>query len=234
MKISAQSFSYIGRVRKRNEDSLFLNREHGVFAVADGVGGLPGGELASQTAMKALESVVEDPSVGRDPAAWVQWMQQAVLAEARRGGYAQGIATTLTLLAFDDEGATLAHVGDSGAFRIRDRQIQTLTEVHNVEHENRARGLPVDETDRYRFAITRCLGMEELVVPQIQRFETHPGDVFLLATDGLTDLLEPAEILRVFLRDPDLDAFLETLRVECFERGAHDNVTAIALRIENS
>ena len=232
--ISAQGFSYIGRVRKRNEDSLFLDKEHGVFAVADGVGGLPGGELASQTAMKALESVVEDPSDGRDPAAWVQWMQQAVVTEGRRGGYPQGIATTLTLLAFDEGFATLAHVGDSGGFHIRDRQIHTLTEVHNVEHENRARGLPVDETDRYRFAITRCLGMEETVVPQIQRLETRPGDVFLLATDGLTDLLEPNEILEIFLGEPDLDAFLEALRIVCFERGAHDNITAIALRVENT
>ena len=233
MRITAHGFSYIGRVRARNEDSLLLHPEQRVFAVADGLGGLPGGALASQTAMETLGTALEDSSNARDPALWTRLMHQAVCRAGRNAGYEPAIATTLTLMGFDDASAFLAQLGDSAAFRIRDGEITRLSEIHNVESENQARGLPVDLTSRQRFAITRCLGMETTVVPQIVNLKTRPGDHYLLATDGLTDLLEPDEILGDLQREPDLEEFLEARRRHCYERGAHDHVTAIALRLAN-
>jgi serine/threonine protein phosphatase PrpC len=234
MKSEAQAFSYIGRVRAENEDSFLCDPENSVVAVSDGVGGIPGGALASQTAMATLRSILADDQAERDAAVWTEKMNRAVRAAGEKRGFHQAIACTLTLMSFAPGTATLAQVGDSAAFLIRGNRIERLTEIHNVESEALAKGQPVDHLGRYRFAITRCLGMKEPCVPQIRQLDTRPSDLFLLATDGLTDLIEPIEILEEYGRDTNLEVFLEALRLTSFDRGAHDNVTAVALRVDSA
>ncbi|RKX32553.1 MAG: hypothetical protein DRP71_11885 [Verrucomicrobia bacterium] len=234
MKLRAHAFTDIGKVRKNNEDSFFLDQDIGVFAVADGVGGIPGGELASQTAMSTLGEIVRDSTTARDPAGWVDAMQQEVHQTGRAKGYQQTIATTITMVEMDPKGITLAHLGDSGAFRIRDGRIEKLSEDHNVETETLAKGLPIDRLGHYRFAITRYLGMDGPVEPQIKRFDLRARDRILLATDGMTDLVDPRDTLRESLATDDPKALLETLRAICHKKGAHDNITAIAVFVDEA
>jgi len=152
----------------------------------------------------------------------------------RAQGYQATIATTVTMVEVDPKGITLAHLGDSSAFRIRGGRIEKLSEDHNVETETRAKGLPVDRLGHYRFAITRYLGMEGPVEPQIMRLDIRAKDRILLATDGLTDLVDPPEMLRESSATDDPEILLEMLRDICHKRGAHDNITAITVFIDEA
>jgi len=234
MKLRVHAFTDIGRVRRNNEDSFFIDQDLGVFAVADGVGGIPGGDLASQTAMSTLKEIVQDSAIAPDPTDWVKAMHREVHQTGRTKGYQQTIATTVTLVEVGPDGATLAHLGDSGAFRIREGRIEKLSEDHNVETETLAKGLPVDRLGHYRFAITRYLGMDGPIEPQIKRYDIKPQDRLLLATDGMTDLVDPQDALRESLATNDPKTLLEALRVICYEKGAHDNITAIAVFVDET
>lgn len=234
MKLRVDAFTDIGRVRENNEDSFLTDPGQGVFAVADGVGGIPGGDLASQTAMRTLKEAVHDLTIARDPSSWVDAMHREVHQTGRAKGYEQTIATTLTMVEIDPEGFTLAHLGDSAAFRIRDGRIEQLSEDHNVETETLAKGLPVDQLGHYRFAITRYLGMEGPINPQIKRFDIRAQDRILLATDGLTDLVDPQDTLRESSATDDPKTLLEKLRAICYEKGAHDNITAVTVFVDET
>ena len=234
MKMRVHAFTDIGRVRENNQDSFFVDQDFGVFAVADGVGGIPGGELASQTSMHTLERVVHDTTIARDPADWVDTMHHEVRQAGRANAYEQAIATTMTMVEVNPKEATLAHLGDSSVFRIRNGQIEKLSQNHNVETETLAKGLPVDRLGRYRFAITRYLGMDGPVEPHLKRIDVKTRDRFLLATDGMTDLVDPQGILRVSQATDEPKILLEKLRVLCFEKGAHDNITAISIFIDET
>lgn len=232
MKLTAQAISDIGLVRERNEDSFLSDPDRAVFAVADGVGGVPGGDLASGTAMGTLQAIIQDEPRPPNHKGWVTRINHEVSRAGLQRGYTHRIASTLTLLEFGPDEATLAHVGDSGAFRIRDGKIERLSDMHNVETEARARGEPIDHAGRYRFAITRCLGMEEPIIPQIRKVDVLPGDLFMLATDGLTDLVKPMEILDLSKQFPNPADLMRELIEHCLARGAHDNITGIAIRID--
>lgn len=234
MKLRVHAFTEIGKVRRNNEDSFFVDQDLGVFAVADGVGGIPGGDLASQTAMSTLKEIVHDSTIARDPAEWVDAMHHKVHQTGRTRGFQQTIATTMTMVEMRPEGGTLAHLGDSGAFRIREGRIEKLSEDHNVETETLAKGLPVDRLGHYRFAITRYLGMDGPVEPQTKRFDVRPQDRILLATDGMTDLVDPQDMLRESSATDDPETLLEALRVICYEKGAHDNITAVAVFVDET
>jgi serine/threonine protein phosphatase PrpC len=234
MKMRVHASTDIGRVRQNNEDSFLVDENMGMFAVADGVGGIPGGDLASQTAMLTLERIVHDPTIEWNSAEWVEAMHREVRQAGSANSFKQTIATTITMVDLDPKGATLTHLGDSGAYRIRGGQIEKLSFDHTVETETMAKGLPVDRLGHYRFAITRYLGMDGPVEPQVKRFDIKPHDRFLLATDGLTDLVNPQDMLRESLATGDPETLLEKLRVLCFEKGAHDNITAISVFVDET
>lgn len=233
MKLTVQAASEVGLVRERNEDSFLSDPTRTVFAVADGVGGVPGGDLASKTAMESLDQIIRDQSRPPNHKDWVIRINHDVRRAGLQRDFTNSIASTLTLMDFGESSAILAHVGDSGAYRIRNDQIETLTDLHNVETEARARGEPVDRVGRYRFAITRCLGMDEPIIPQIRKVDVLPGDFFILATDGLTDLVKPRSILDLAKQFPNPPDLMRELLELCFARGAHDNITCIAIHVDS-
>ena len=233
MKLTVHAASDIGLVRERNEDSFLSAPDRAVFAIADGVGGVPGGDLASRTAMESLDRIIREEPSPPDHKEWVIRINHEVCRAGLQRGYTHSIASTLTLMDFAQDTAILAHVGDSGAFRIRGDQIETLTDLHNVETEARARGEPVDRVGRFRFAITRCLGMEEPIIPQVREVDVLPDDIFLLATDGLTDLVKPRSILDLAQKVPNPADLMRELLELCFVRGAHDNITCIIIRVDS-
>ena len=259
-RVYVAGLSHIGRVRRRNEDSLSLIPDLGVAVVADGMGGHPGGDVASQiaadTAARLLGEAVEAAHRG-DPASTVgtanlrDAMERSVLdahADIRARGRAEpaldGMGTTLTALVVctRKDRFTLGHVGDSRAYLYRARRLTQLTRDDTWIQDQIDRGDMLAENARrspYAHLLTQCLGLEPEPTPQVLEGETQPGDAFLLCTDGLVGMLDD-ETMERLLGDalpngaPAGAAHQEAVRTlleAANEAGGHDNITAALIRI---
>lgn len=238
----------IGRVRRRNEDSLALDPGLGIAVVADGMGGHPGGDVASRTAADhALERLRALRAGGpSDDAteAWERAMSEAVLgahevvrALGARDPALTGMGTTLTALVVGAEqgGWVVGHVGDSRAYLLRHGSFRQLTRddtwVQQRVDEDR---LTPTQARRHPFAhiLTQCVGLDDTPAPQVLSGRVQTGDLFLLCSDGLVGMLEDellADALRAHVHrpglPPDVGGAARTLLAEALNRGGLDNVT---------
>jgi len=236
--------SDIGRVRKRNEDSLSLQPDLGVAVVADGMGGHPGGDVASRiaadTAARRLRALLPRGGTQEDTAeALRSAMAQSVLGahhavrtEGVREPTLDGMGTTLTALAIDASTGKYAigHVGDSRAYRYRDGALVQLTRDDTwVQRRVEADELTPEQARRHPFGhiLTQCVGLEDAPEPQILTGLVQNGDVYLLCTDGLVGMLEDVdlkEILDTRAREGG-EAVTTALVSLAKERGGFDNIT---------
>lgn len=241
MKIAAAALTDIGRVRRKNEDAWLIDTTVGLYAVADGMGGHQAGEVASQMALETLRACLATPAPVPEAAA------QAAVAEANRvvfdeslaRGAVQGMGTTVVFIwAPAGEPALLAHVGDSRGYLLRDGHLEQLTHDHSwVQAQIDAGFLEPREaaTHPMRNVITRSIGFEPEIRADVRVLDLRPGDLCLLASDGLTGKLS-ADDLAVRLRAAvagDLDEALAGLIAEANRRGGEDNITALLLRAES-
>ncbi len=223
-----------GRERRTNEDNAFSQAP--LFAVADGMGGARGGEVASGIVVETLTGGMPD---GVPPEAGLAELtreanhriHQRATADAERAG----MGTTLTAAYVGDGEVAFAHVGDSRAYRFRDGKLEQLTNDHSLVGELVRRGkLTPQQAEEHpqRSVITRALGPEASV--QVDSFSVgaQPGDVFLLCSDGLTSMV-PVETMEDVLREADsLDAAARRLIDAANEAGGRDNITVVLFRIE--
>ncbi|MGB4338162.1 MAG: Stp1/IreP family PP2C-type Ser/Thr phosphatase [Bacillota bacterium] len=230
--VMAACASDTGLVRKRNEDSYFVGGS--CIAVADGMGGHNAGEVASSIAIETVESNTALLETGEmEPAECVREANLRVLEAASSDSALSGMGTTLTLAVWDDADIKVAHVGDSRAYLVSGGTIQRLTDDHSVVGEMvRSGALTPDEAHSHpgRHAITRALGfVEDLEVDQ-GTWGFGPGDVVLLCTDGLHDVVSDQEILEaVMAKSGDgPEAICEFLVAVAKERGGPDNITVAA------
>ena len=225
--------------RPENEDSMLSDPAHGIFAVADGVGGAQAGEVASQTAIEVLQEAFSNQHDGED----VEDLMEIAIQRANDSIYRMSreqprfamMATTIVALHLDGARATVGHVGDSRLYRLApDGRLSRETQDHSlVEEEMRAGRLTPEQaaTHPNRNVISRALGAEASVEVDMRSFEVERGTVFLLCSDGITRHV-PDEELSAVLRDSrTLDAACEELKRRCFERGAEDNLTAVLVRV---
>lgn len=221
-----------GLVRRRNEDNLLVDLEHQVFAVADGIGGMPGGDVASLTATQALRAeIARDPAAATaDLQALVQRAHESVRRTGMRFG-AEGIGTTLTLAHIAGVHLHIAHVGDSFALLVRGGRCRAITHEHNVENERRDIFRLSPYPPAYRYALTRAVGQPDDVRADLYDEELREGDRLILATDGLTDVVEDAEILRVCAEYPAPDEACPELIAAALKRGGPDNITVIVIAV---
>jgi PPM family protein phosphatase len=228
--------THTGRKRRHNEDSYI--HEPPLFAVADGMGGAKAGEVASGLAVDALRL---RPDVGRDAEAYVvdliQEANRRVYARATQDASAAGMGTTMTVALVDDDAGrvTIGHVGDSRAYRIRDGRLEQLTDDHSLVGELiRSGKLTREEAEVHpqRSVITRALGTDPDVDVDTFVVETHPGDIFLLCSDGLSGMVSDQAILRI-VRDNrrNLSEAAKALVAAANRGGGDDNITAVAFRI---
>lgn len=243
--LSCAALSDVGRRRKNNEDSLVTLPDNGVFCVADGMGGVQGGEVASKAVVDALQKAFKDSpeapfSVTADASA--KLFERAVNAashwikERAEGLGISGTGSTAVGLVFDRvtpcQGIAL-HAGDSRAYRFRDDKLVQLTTDHSVAA---AAGLPDDSTlpAMFRGVITRAVGLDRNVALEATPFDVKDGDVFLLCSDGLDKMLSDRRIQKIIRKhkaDP-LEQMAKCLIDEALEEGGEDNVTVIVIRVE--
>jgi PPM family protein phosphatase len=224
--------SHPGRRRRRNEDAWVCHPP--LFAVADGMGGARGGEIASRVAATALGESVDGSGEAR-VVALIQEANRQVYERAREDSDASGMGTTITLALFENGIVSIGHVGDSRAYLIRDRTVDQLTEDHSLVAELvRSGRLSPEEAEGHpqRSVITRALGTDPDVDVDTFSIEAKPGDLFLICSDGLTSMVADDEILGVVEphRD-DLDAAAKELVNAANRSGGDDNITVVFFEV---
>jgi protein phosphatase len=230
LRISGTGESHVGLVRPDNQDSAFVGPT--CMLVADGVGGGAAGEVASATTAYAVAATVlmralEDPSdVLREAVHLAQAQVHAgVVADEARSG----MATTLTALVTDGERFVLGHIGDSRGYVFRDGDLTRVTRDHTyVQDMVEAGRLDPDDVAHHpwRNVVTRTVNGSEDGVPDLLPLALRPGDRVLLASDGLTDLVDEAVIAETLATRGDDDA-VQALIAGALGRGGRDNVTCV-------
>jgi protein phosphatase len=235
MRVRVGARTDVGRVRERNEDAYLVQEP--LYAVADGMGGHRGGDVASSMTVEALESV-ELPS--DDPlASLVEEIKKANVEVLRRGESdkeLRGMGTTVTAFLTDDDRAYVAHVGDSRAYLLRDGSLQRLTRDHTLVERMVEEGrLQADEARHHpqRSILTRALGVDQDVqVDDLTLDPLQAGDRILLCSDGLSAMVDEDVIERALLEEADPQAACERLVEAAIEAGGEDNITVLVLDIE--
>jgi serine/threonine protein phosphatase PrpC len=256
VRIDFAANSDVGMVRDHNEDTFVVDRQIGLYAVADGMGGHAAGEVASRLAVETLRDYLnanrdlverarsltqESPDLEevqfnvhrllRDAfnrASRVIW-EQSELDESKRG-----MGTTLSAMLLGDHFGYVGHVGDSRIYRIRDGEVRQITEDHSLVNMLLKEGrITAEEAAQatFRNAVTRAVGVYESVDVDTSVEPIVPGDEFLLASDGLTGYLEEDRELLPFFEAKELKSIPDALIKLANERGGKDNITPVVLRI---
>lgn len=234
MKLHTFALSDVGRVRPENEDSYLCSESLRLYAVADGIGGLPSGAQASQLAVAALEKCFADLPAGQKPdyPQILNEVNQQVFELGRVLSPQFGIGSTLTFAHLVGVKLNIGHVGDSCALRLRAKALEQLTSDHTVENEMReraARGEPMAMLMENRNALTRCIGQPPPLQGDCHAHTVLPHDRYLLASDGISRYVTLPEIQEIIQQAFEPAAAAKRL-VECAnERGGLDNSTAVVL-----
>ena len=240
-----------GRVRGHNEDAVFANPNLGIVILADGMGGYNAGEVASGMATTVLASELESAFATTPPHALdrgsgksyahaclrdkIASTNLAIHAASESQMQLAGMGTTLVAALFHDNQVTVAHVGDSRLYRLRGDELSVVTRDHSLLQEQIDSGLISREDARYsqnRNLVTRALGVDPVVEAEINDYPVFPGDIYLLCSDGLNDMVEDEEIQ---LTLQTLSANLELAATQLIEmandNGGRDNVSVILVKV---
>jgi protein phosphatase len=232
----------VGLIRSGNEDNYAVAPDRGVFIVADGMGGHAAGEVASEMVVSGInrdlgsfKGSTLDEAVGRVTAA-IRSANAAIFERTLVEHDKRGMGTTATVLVLHSNRYLVGHVGDSRAYLLRDTVFHQLTKDHSYVQEQVDAGYLTPEQARthpYSNVITRCVGASGDVVPDIFSGTCREGDVFLLASDGLTGMVED-EALASILRTPGSpERWVERMVAEANRRGGLDNITAVIVRVDS-
>ncbi|HEX9693974.1 MAG TPA: Stp1/IreP family PP2C-type Ser/Thr phosphatase, partial [Actinomycetota bacterium] len=228
MRVTAAAATDIGLVREGNEDSYLT--EEPLFAVADGMGGHRGGEVASQLAVETLEKLFKQGA--GDLPDQVQEANRVVFERSVVDEKVAGMGTTLTAALVEGDRVRVAHVGDSRAYLLRDGNLRLLTEDHTLVHRMVTEGeisQEEAETHPQRSVLTRALGVETVVDVDDDTVQVRPGDRLLLCTDGLTSMVSEQAIEEVLRAVPDPQEAAQRLVRIANEGGGADNTTVVVL-----
>ena len=215
--------THAGLVREQNEDTIAIAEECGLAIVADGMGGYNAGEVASELAADFLVSHLVDDlqrlksetsGHAADGAsqrllhallrARIDGANEAIIDVASRESELQGMGTTLALLLFSDDGVTTLHLGDSRIYRMRGGVLSLLTRDHSLLQEQIDAGILTPGEARgsiNRNFVTRALGVDIVAEPEINQYDLAPGDLYLICSDGLPDMLSDEQIFDLLLGD---------------------------------
>ncbi|MGD2127443.1 MAG: Stp1/IreP family PP2C-type Ser/Thr phosphatase [Desulfobacteraceae bacterium] len=255
MRIQSLGISHPGLIRDHNEDSFMNNDKDGLFLVADGMGGLSKGDLASRIAIETIQDFIRKSRL--EDITWPTKLRQHYSLEENRFLAAISLAnwnifnemlrnpkntamgTTLVGLLVDGEKLVLANIGDSRAYRIRDNTIQQLTNDHSLVMEEVRRGLITQEEARahpQKHIVSRALGISDSPEVDISSLEVQENDLYLLCSDGLSDMV-PDEEIRFLVqsnRNNPLKELGQKLIDAANNRGGKDNITIVLARFSEA
>jgi PPM family protein phosphatase len=225
-----------GRRRRRNEDAYVAVPP--LFAIADGMGGAQAGEVASGLAAAVLEEATGDERGEERVASLIQEANRRVFQRSSEDAATSGMGTTMTVALLDNGDDTIAfgHVGDSRAYRVRGGELEQLTDDHSLVGELvRSGRLSPEEAESHpqRSVITRALGTEPDVDVDTFTVEAEPGDIYLLCSDGLTDMISPRDILAAVEASDDLEGTARALVGAANAGGGEDNITVVLFQIDS-
>jgi PPM family protein phosphatase len=239
-----------GRVRKRNEDAIAVSLQHGIAILADGMGGYNAGDVASSIAVATMmESLVHHlptaVEAGRSRSKQIRQILTDAVAEANRAIHAaahdnqhySGMGTTVVAALFHHDKALVAHAGDSRLYRWRNGGLALLTRDHSLMQEQLEAGLVSPEearTSPTRNLITRALGVEDGVDVEVHEHATIADDIYVLCSDGLSDMLTSEEIAGLLAHnDSDIGAACDALVWQANAKGGRDNVSVILAAVKS-
>ena len=249
-QLQVASATHPGAIRSCNEDSLATDSDLGLVVLADGMGGYKAGDVASSIAtgliMDYLRAQIEQmgPSAGRfsglSPEAWaiqstLEKTNLAIYNTAKSDTKFASMGTTIVLILFHQSLATIAHVGDSRAYRLRDGRLSLLTHDHSLLQQQVEMGLITTEHARVshnRNLVSRALGADPAIRIEITEHHVQPDDIFLLCSDGLNDMVDDADIelaVRELRANPILT--VNQLVQMANDNGGHDNISVILAKV---
>jgi serine/threonine protein phosphatase PrpC len=253
MKITYKAVSDVGRKRKGNEDSLFVNPEQHLFVVADGMGGHAAGEIASKVAVESINEFV-CLTGGDEEITWpfgldenisydgnrlktaIRYANRKVLEATKEKSEYEGMATTVAAVLVDGDTANLGHVGDSRVYLVRDGEITQLTSDHSWVNEQIQSGVISPDQARthpLRNVVTRALGGKPDLQVDMQQHKAKAADILLLCSDGLTTMITDEDIARV-VREAggDVEKAAQALVASANAKGGEDNITVLLIRFD--
>ncbi len=249
LSIEAAGLTDAGTVRQFNEDSIVFDADLGLMVLADGMGGHRAGEVASRMATESLLAALRDQvptfDADDDPAPTQLAVGQSIIrandeifGAAQNNPLYRGMGTTLAMAVFHGQRVLLAHVGDSRVYRLRYNRLQLLTRDDSLLSDQVELGL-IDVADaggtHNRNLVTRALGIAAHVTPHLRDDEVLAGDVYLLCSDGLNDLVDDSDIeLIMNSLKSNLPLATHHLVQAAKDNGGHDNVSAILVRLHES
>jgi PPM family protein phosphatase len=223
----------VGPVRDQNEDAYWISEDASLLVVADGLGGLPGGDVASAIAVETIDGCLRDAAAGRIEASLrdaVANAQKRILAAAAGSMPLRGMATTIVVAYIEKALVTVLQVGDSRAYLWRDGSFIQRTYDHNAVGDLVRNGrITADEARFYpgRNLVREVLGLADGYEPEVQTWPVRPGDIVLICTDGVTEALEESTLARILESAPSASAAAATLVSLAGVEGGSDNATAI-------
>ncbi len=242
MHFAVSARTDVGRMRKANEDNLFAdaNEHRGIFIVADGMGGHAAGEVASEMAVQTITRELADVNDLQRPDAPTRVSE--ALRLANRTVYQRtvaeveklGMGTTASAMLLSDTHYIIGHVGDSRVYLCREGKLEQLTRDHSLVQEQVDAGLLTPEQARRHpqsNVITRCIGMGSEIEPDILEGKSMIGDVFLLASDGLTGMVDDRRIATLLLSKASPERIVNALIADANNNGGIDNITAIVVKV---
>ena len=249
--LQSASLTDPGRVRDHNEDCIESRPDIGLYVLADGMGGYNAGEVASGMATSLISDGLQESwnpreaeRLGRDQAKadterliaeQIARANNAIFTTSQNNPECAGMGTTLVVTLFFDNFMTVAHIGDSRLYRLRGDAMEQITRDHSLLQEQLDSGLITPEEAKLsqnKNLVTRALGIDPTVEPEIHVYETQVGDSYLLCSDGLSDMVEDEEIrltLITLRSNPNLT--VQQLVQAANDNGGRDNISAMLIRI---
>ncbi len=250
--LDCATLSHPGMVRSHNEDSVFVDGEAGIAVLADGMGGYNAGEVASGIAVNVIgNGMLPELRSGRELSkvdvtsglTHAALLLQQQIAAANKGIYeaaqsrpeCAGMGTTIVSAIFCGNRVSIGHIGDSRCYRLRGEKFEQLTHDHSLLQEQIDSGQLTQEQAKYSLnknLVTRALGIEAIVPADIVEYRVEPNDIYLLNSDGLTDMVEP-DVIHTIIDEKRSDLALaagELIEI-ANQNGGRDNISVVLVRV---
>ncbi len=253
MKYTSSGKTHPGMKRELNEDNYTILEDQGVYVVADGMGGHNAGEVASEIAVKTVEDFFLkssrdeemtwpyklDPSLSLDAnklMVGIKFANRRIYSSSSTNASYAGMGTTVvSILTTDTDEIYVSHVGDSRCYCFYDGSLRQVTDDHSLVNEYIKAGQITKEQAAnfpHKNVIMRALGMKDNVLVDIQKIKVQPGEIYLLCSDGLSDMVKDPDIESIFAQELSLDETSQALIDAANANGGKDNITVVLVKVE--